>query len=514
MDKYKLKSTILVKTIITMLVGGLFSLNAGFSVPSYGKNTLAVQSFFKPILDIVPGIKDTLEFNMKDRGKTKSGEDERKWEFWRYVGENSIVYQRSSGLLRGKMHELIDNAYDSIVDRIDELKISPEKYTAMITIKAEYHGESLVLIVDDNGKPVSLKKDGKPIARYKDPKRHFGGANYGKTYLTAGLSDPEKDIIWEPRINGTRVSVKIPKEKIIEAFYIQKEEVVIAEELKPFQGKRTKTRKEAERVYLDLFKEKAESLGLSREGIKTLVREHINQFFETGEEREVMFNSDMGSGIQKGDEAVSAPQGQKLWGRVFIDTALLRAYEAKRRYKEGRIKSPDILIGSETSWIPERQLPYIQELLNELSRLSREKGIDNLIIRRGKGFHLASILEREAGERNIPDSNIIILGERTILDSGAFDVFRDGIAPEKWAFFAGVELPENFPDNNYIRLLEMLTDALNMWSGMPQPEDTSFMKIVQENKRIYRFIIPGPEPVDYDLLKEIYAGQLKLMKSA
>lgn len=202
------------------------------------------------------------------------------------------------------------------------------------------------------------------------------------------------------------------------------------------------------------------------------------------------------------------------WGQTFIDTALLRAYEARKLYAEGKIESPDILIGAETSWIPKEQLPYIQELLNKLSKLSKEKGMDNLIIRRRKGTALASVLRKEAGERGIPNSNVLILGDHRVLDGKVFDSFREGVDPEKWAFFAGVELPENFPENNYIRLLEMLTNALNLWSGKPQPADTPFMRIVQEGKRIYKFIIPEVEPMDYNLLKEIYAGQLKAMKAA
>lgn len=204
---------------------------------------------------------------------------------------------------------------------------------------------------------------------------------------------------------------------------------------------------------------------------------------------------------------------EATWGETFLDTALMRAYEAKKLYDEGKMESPDILIGAETSWIPEEQLQYIQELLVNLSRLSKEKGLDNLIIRRRKGTGLASILAKEAGERGIANSNIIILGEHRVLDDKSFDLFREGVDPEKWALFAGVELPENFPENNYIRLLEMITNALNLWSGKPQPEDTPFLTIVREGRRIYKFIIPEVDPMDYNLLKEIYRGQLKYMRS-
>ena len=198
---------------------------------------------------------------------------------------------------------------------------------------------------------------------------------------------------------------------------------------------------------------------------------------------------------------------EKEWGQTFIDTALEQAYEAKKL-------NQNIIVGIDISMIPEEQMPYIQGLLSKLSRLSKERGLDNLLIRRKKGAKLATVIRNLAAKTGTPDSNIILLGDHNVLDKRAFDTFRDGINPDEWAVFAGIELPENMPDNNYLRMLEMLTKAMNLWAGKPQPEDTKYLQIIQEGKRFYKFIVPEIEPMDYELLKEIYKSQMRAMKSA
>ena len=124
------------------------------------------------------------------------------------------------------------------------------------------------------------------------------------------------------------------------------------------------------------------------------------------------------------------------------------------------------------------------------------------------------MLKKAAKDTDISDSNVLILGQHDILEKSAFDAFREGMDPEKWAFFAGVELPEGFPDNNYIRMLEMLTKAVSLWAGKPKPSDTPFIRIVQEGRTIFRFIIPEIEPMDYGLLKDIYSAQIKALIAA
>jgi len=764
-----LRKTIVNSIVSIVLIGGLVLPDAVFSMPEPRTSTLAVWSSFVPIVDIVPGIKDTLNFNMRERGKTKNGDDNRKGEFWRHIGNNSVIYRRSNGSLRGKLHELLDNAYDSIVDRIDDLKISPEKYTAKITITLKYRDNDIVLTICDNGKPVTFGQDGRPTQRYRDPKRQFGGVGHGNIYLAEGLVKQEKKIVWEPLADGTRVSLKLPKE-MTGVFPLREKEVYITEEPATLQEVSKGFRKDTEIRYFNLLKEKAGELGLSQAGLRDLVKEHLGDHIfdnpnavlmggegrsrieendretrrknesimrsiaekgilskqdlvknkiellssvdgssvrpgslpslscvlliedvsfpeqrphsevvketlfdeaygalqilmerETDEERSILhmnegelrtllaerarhgaiflinpdglseadaeqylYQHQWGTGAREvpylhgpihpeAIEKVIIPAGLKdiaertfpkdkiitvegmrdetfsisrredmyggtkrigwarkrktvtlkvpdyetplveelkngrggaqkslllhatrlvassdlsdavtndisrketVWGQTFIDTTLIRAYAARSLYAEGKIESPYILIGVETSWIPDEQLPYIQELLNKLGTLSKEKGLENLIIRRGKGGSLAHVLEREASKSGITNSNVIILGDNNVIDSDRFNSFRKGADPEKWAFFAGVELPEGFPPNNYIRLFEMLTNALNLWSGKPLVEDTRYMRIVREGKRIYKFIMPEIEAMDYELLKKIYENQLEAMRSA
>lgn len=159
-------------------------------------------------------------------------------------------------------------------------------------------------------------------------------------------------------------------------------------------------------------------------------------------------------------------------------------------------------------------MPFIQGLLNKFKRLSKERGLDNVMVEGENGSRLAGIVKAIAEKTRTSDSNIIILGETNVLGKSSFDSFREGMDPERWAFFAEVEVPEKFPENNYIRLLEMLTKAVNLWAGKPKPADPRFMKIVRGGNRLFRFIIPQIEPMDYNMLREIYSGQLEAIKSA
>lgn len=959
-------------------------------------STLAPQTPFSPLLEMHRGIGGTIVFNMRDRGVTETGQDIRKWDFWKKMERESVVYQRSGDLLRGKLNELIANSYDAIVDKVDSLDTPPEEFNAEVTIETFYQGNNLIVRIVDNGKTVTLDPDGNPVKRYRDPKRHFGSVGAGTAYLKAHLRNPEEDIKWIPLEDGTKTELKLPKKQLPSTFFIKKEEFRMEErDKRALKNITSSFQKDAEIQYFNLLKNRAKELGLSEAGLKRFINEHLEELtnrapaekegealsnrikrlgtvndkmenalkstigdltaieeadinkmrvdvyktaappsicpraenirllkiyvpeelmsskgltskdhelivgktpegdvvdiyinlegkpsvdengklagesvfvrldpeitddkeikekisrlkeslkrqvrsirfwrdpvgaliekikenpemdeeekyrlyklfkeadtdkdsegailFSSGEEEFKQFlesspiarwqltlketmsmryssnfllstslltkgkikkrldlvlggssslvhemshavlagrtggewiddefelaDGDLGGmikyfmeersdivgklnehqmyGAQKvafketlrakhsNEEAIAfcsdvniivdeivarltenidqvntdydildtesetsfgiksleidllagaglippwyspkhigyeeeeitaeyylqlagycvnrnqhtalaekilselgsrmenktwnpgstywssedkelwafsaepsekfyliakkhiqeiekkleqaqrpadaevfrvfdqkTEETEKVWGQTFIDTALMRADEARRLYAEGKIDSPDILIGAETSWIPKEQRPYIQELLNKLSRLSKEKGLDNFMIIRGKGAGLASVLRKEAGERGVPNSNLIILGDHSILDGKAFDPFREGIDPEKWAFFAGVELPDNFPENNYIRLLEMLSNAVNLWAGKPRPVDTPFMKIVQEGERIYRFILPEVEPMDYDLLKRIYQGQLKAMKAA
>jgi hypothetical protein len=215
------------------------------------------------------------------------------------------------------------------------------------------------------------------------------------------------------------------------------------------------------------------------------------------------------------DAPIVLSLNEGLWGRKFIDTVIIRANEAQSLFNEGKTESPQILVAIETGWIPDKQRPIMQGLLKKLSELSKEKGLNNITIERRKDPEtLVSTINDLVSEKKIPTSNIVIIGQEQILESERFNVFRENISPEEWAFFVSINLPDTFSEDNYIQILEILTKALDLWSGKSVPFDASSLKIVREGMRAFRFIIPSASPVDYFVLKDIYEAQLKTITAA
>jgi shikimate 5-dehydrogenase len=242
MDKcgctYNMKS----KITAIFLIFAFFLSEVSFSatdIPASEK--LSPPSSIKPIEALHRRIKDQITFNMKDRGVVKRGigEDQRKWAFWEIVEEQSEIYRLSSGDLRGKLHELVDNSYDSIVDRMEEIEARPENFVAEITIEAILGSEYMTLSVTDNGKPITFKPDGTPIPRYRDPKKHFGGVNFGTKYVRAGLDSPERDIRWISLDTGTQVVVTIPKKHLPGDFLTRAERRIFPEGMHEFANSYT-----------------------------------------------------------------------------------------------------------------------------------------------------------------------------------------------------------------------------------------------------------------------------------
>lgn len=195
--------------------------------------------------------------------------------------------------------------------------------------------------------------------------------------------------------------------------------------------------------------------------------------------------------------------------KKFADILKVQAFEAAR-------KEEDIIIGLDTSWIPEEQREYIQGLLKEFERVSRKCGLENIIIRSAKGTKLAGIVEEEIKKKNTPVSNVIFLGHYKTLAKGAFDPFRPAGDPKNCALFAGVELPcGNLPANAHIRLFELLRTALYIANNGQIPNNKPFLYIVPEEgrKRILRFVIPRAELFDHKILKEVYTAQKKALVS-
>ncbi|MCK4852267.1 MAG: hypothetical protein KAS86_04050 [Candidatus Omnitrophica bacterium] len=190
----------------------------------------------------------------------------------------------------------------------------------------------------------------------------------------------------------------------------------------------------------------------------------------------------------------------------LIDIVIMQAYEAKKR-------DENVIIGIDTSWIPATQIAAIQGLLSRLNNLSRGKGLGNITIKRSSGEALAGVLAKEIGKKKTSLSNVVILGDRKVLGSKAFDAFREPDAEKEAAFFAEIALPEDFPENSYIRLLDMLTIALKLAFGEPVSPEHPFMDIVRGGRRTFRFI-PRAEPFEFEELRNLYEIQRQAIAAA
>ncbi|OGW74946.1 MAG: hypothetical protein A2Z72_07435 [Omnitrophica bacterium RBG_13_46_9] len=265
--------------------------------------------------------------------------------------------------------------------------------------------------------------------------------------------------------------------------------------------------------------ERVEGLSRTIQGLeseeKTLAEElSVEVLFASVDNRDfAKLSGDRGNDLTEADSPVSEDVVAQRTGIAadLADTLVLKALEAKK-------KNEKIVIGLDTSWIPEAQRSCIQGLLNRLSHLSRRNGLENIVVRRRNGTELARSIGEEIEKAkksgmNVPLSNVVILGSKDVLEDKAFDYLRGGDRPETGAFFAGVQLPEDFPENGlgYIRLLEMLEAATRLAFGEEAADRN--IGIRRLGPKLYIFI-PKAEPVDFEGLKRIYDSQRQLLIAA
>jgi hypothetical protein len=192
---------------------------------------------------------------------------------------------------------------------------------------------------------------------------------------------------------------------------------------------------------------------------------------------------------------------------ALMDTLKLRAFEAK---KAGQ----NIILGIDTSWIPGmdgEQGMAIQPLLSEIYRLSKEEGLENIIIVRGEGPVVARDILEKTHETGTALSNVIVLGSEKTIQSEEFTGLKS-TDTERRAFLAGVD-PKNLTENSYARIVEMCALAIKL--AFSDMDSVSAPKI-QANKigpRIWVFI-PEAEPFDFRELKRIYETQRQALIAA
>ncbi len=186
----------------------------------------------------------------------------------------------------------------------------------------------------------------------------------------------------------------------------------------------------------------------------------------------------------------------------FADTVMARAFEAAKR-------GENIIIGLDMSWIADMQ--GVQALVNRISRITKDKGLDNVIVVRGRGIDLAGNVIREAEKTGISLSNVIVLGEESVIRDKAFDALRS-TNTEKKAFLAGVDA-RNLGEDSYISLLEMLTLAIKLAFGDIDSIDDPDMIAVKAGPRTWIFI-PRARPMSFEEKKAVYEAQAQALIAA
>ena len=166
------------------------------------------------------------------------------------------------------------------------------------------------------------------------------------------------------------------------------------------------------------------------------------------------------------------------------------------------------VVAIETGWIPQAQVAFIQPLMYELEKLERYGGIE---IVRGDDVHVASILSNMISSGKIDPKEIILLGNKDLINKKIFEPLFNAGSEEK-VFFAGVD-PSNLEEDSYVRLLEIIEMALCLHSGHELFLRHSFIDVSMEKTGYYIFYLKA-EPFDLMLIKRIYDAQKNIIMSA
>ena len=158
-------------------------------------------------------------------------------------------------------------------------------------------------------------------------------------------------------------------------------------------------------------------------------------------------------------------------------------------------------------------MPFIQSLLNELTRINHKKGLENVIILRDTGKILADRILCQVREKEIPESNIIVIGDETVVKDEVFNFLRDRGNIRENAFFAGIQKPDNFDGNSHIRILDMIRLSFGLAFGSSDNIEHPFVDMKCYDERIFLFV-PIAEPLDIEILKNMYEYQKQAIIAA
>jgi uridine kinase len=177
----------------------------------------------------------------------------------------------------------------------------------------------------------------------------------------------------------------------------------------------------------------------------------------------------------------------------LLDAIRTEAYAASREDRK-------VLIGIDTSWVPELQRGMLQGLFNEMVRSSKKTGIlDRVIIVSGRGEALRRRIDTVFSDHDdIYPVNMVLIGSGALLEKTMFDIFR-GSSGTGGAFFAEIHVPPDFPDAGFVDVPEMIASVLR--------------KAFTSESRRYRFTLKA-SPLSYIMRKELYDLQTHFLHAA
>jgi nicotinate-nucleotide pyrophosphorylase (carboxylating) len=142
-------------------------------------------------------------------------------------------YDRDArGELLGACEEILCNSFDAIVDRIKEIESNSGSldFEGKIIVEVFLEGDDVAINILDNGKTVefqdngvSLKKRPSLTGQFRSKGRGVFQSRMSIMYTLGGT------IEWTPLKEGSRIKIKIPKNKMPPEFYINQDEYIITE---------------------------------------------------------------------------------------------------------------------------------------------------------------------------------------------------------------------------------------------------------------------------------------------
>lgn len=197
----------------------------------------------------------------------------------------------------------------------------------------------------------------------------------------------------------------------------------------------------------------------------------------------------------------------------FVDELVIRVFET-------RSNGEKVIIGLDTSWIPEEaKVEGFQALLNAVSRLQQQSGgIKNLIVKVGKGEELAGEVVREIDHNGIRPENVIFLGNNDEIENVSFKTLR-----EKKVFFFGIDPRKISSDKHkydgkasYIRMIDILrAAAILAFSGAgPGVSDIPGMEEIIKKGDRYWVFVPKAERYFINILTSEYQRESEALHFA